>query len=118
MTDYLQKFSLAEKTAFVIGGLGLIGSEVSSAFAEAGARTIVLDLNNQKNLFFEGELNRKGYDVSFKTFNCADINNLDINFSNLIDEFGNPDIFINCSYPRTKDWGKSSFEHITLCLFQ
>ena len=33
MTDYLQKFRLDGKTAFVVGGLGLIGSEVSSSFA-------------------------------------------------------------------------------------
>ena len=56
MTDYLQKFRLDGKTAFVVGGLGLIGSEVSSAFAMAGAKTIVLDLDNNKSHFFHRNL--------------------------------------------------------------
>ena len=38
MTDYLDKFSLAGKIALVVGGLGLIGREISKAFASAGSK--------------------------------------------------------------------------------
>ena len=114
MIDYLQKFRLNEKTAFVVGGLGLIGREVSIAFAIAGAKTIVLDVESENGQLFEKEINKKGYDVCLKSFDCADMKQLDNNFSALINENGCPDIFINCSYPRTKDWGKSSFRDITL----
>jgi len=114
MIDYLQKFRLEEKKVFVIGGLGLIGREVSIALALAGAKTMVLDVESEKGSLFEDEINKKGYDVSFKFFDCADIKQLDNNFSVLLNEYGCPDIFINCSYPRTKDWGNSSFRDITL----
>ena len=29
-------------------------------------------------------------------------------------EFGCPDVFINCSYPRTKDWNQCSFKKVSL----
>ncbi len=38
MIDYIKKFSLENKTAFVVGGLGLIGKEVSKAFSMAGSK--------------------------------------------------------------------------------
>lgn len=118
MINYLQKFHLNEKTAFVIGGLGHIGREVSIAIAIAGAKTIMLDIESEKGQLFEKEINKKGYDVSFKSFDCAEMKQLDNNFSALLNENGCPDIFINCSYPRTKDWGKSSFREVTLASFQ
>ncbi len=114
MIDYLQKFRLNGKTAFVVGGLGLIGREVSIAFASAGAKTIVLDVESENGKLFEKEINKKGYNVNFKSFDCTDMKQLDNNFSALLNENGCPDIFVNCSYPRTKDWGKSSFRDITL----
>ena len=48
MINYLNKFNLNNKIAYVVGGLGLIGKEVSIAFASAGAETIVLDVNNNE----------------------------------------------------------------------
>ena len=48
MADYLKKFRLDDKTAFVVGGLGLIGSEVPRAFASVGGKTIILDLGGEK----------------------------------------------------------------------
>ena len=48
MINYLNKFNLNNKIAYVVGGLGLIGKEVSTAFASAGAETIVLDVNNNE----------------------------------------------------------------------
>ena len=47
MINYLNEFSLNNKTAFVVGGLGLIGKEVSTAYAQAGANTIVLDIKDE-----------------------------------------------------------------------
>ena len=43
MKDYLGKFRLDKKVAFVAGGLGLIGRETSCALASAGAKTVILD---------------------------------------------------------------------------
>jgi NAD(P)-dependent dehydrogenase (short-subunit alcohol dehydrogenase family) len=118
MIDSPQKYRLDYKTAYVVGGLGLIGREVSIAFAAAGAKTIVLDLDIEKGRLFELEMAEEGYDVRSNAFNCADMDNLDKNFSMLLDEHDCPDVFINCSYPRTENWSKSSFKNIELKSFR
>ena len=118
MIDYLKKFRLDGKTAYIMGGLGLIGKEVSTSYCQAGAKTIVLDVNDSACQAFEFELKDKGYEVTCRYFDCSAVAQLDKNFSHLLDEFGCPDVFINCSYPRTKDWGNSSFKDITLKSFR
>jgi NAD(P)-dependent dehydrogenase (short-subunit alcohol dehydrogenase family) len=118
MIDYLKKFSLDKKTAYIIGGLGLIGSEVSTAFASYGARTIILDLESEKGIAFAKKLDDAGHEAYFGIFDCRDMENLETNFTSLLNEYGLPDVFINCSYPRTSDWGKSSFKEITLSSFR
>jgi len=118
MIDYLNKFNLMSKTAFVVGGLGLIGREVSTAFVSAGAKTIVLDSDNRESAAFENEMRDAGYETYFRYFDCADMDQIDKNFSLLLKKFGYPDVFINCSYPRTEDWGMSSFKKVTLASFR
>jgi NAD(P)-dependent dehydrogenase (short-subunit alcohol dehydrogenase family) len=118
MIDYLKKFRLEDKTAYVVGGLGLIGREVSIAFASAGAKTIILDLKNEQTAAFEDAMCGAGYKLYFRPFDCSDMDQIGKNFSALLDEFGCPDVFINCSYPRAADWGKSSFRDITLASFR
>ena len=46
--NYLNKFSLKNKKAFVIGGSGLLGSEIIEALVSASAN--VINLDNNKNL--------------------------------------------------------------------
>ena len=48
MINYLHKFRLDKKTAYVIGGLGLIGKEISKAYAMAGAKVIILDVKKKE----------------------------------------------------------------------
>ena len=118
MVDYLQKFRLDNKISFVIGGLGLIGREVSIAFAMAGAKTIVLDLNDEIGKAFMNEMHDKGYGISYKSFDCANMQQMDKNYDILINEYGYPDVFINCSYPRTEDWSENSFKNISIESFR
>ena len=112
------KFRLDGKTAFVFGGLGLIGKKVSSAFAAVGAVTIALDLEGETAKGLEREQSRKEDEVHLKYFDCADLNHLEEHFSEVVDEFGTPDVFINCAYPRTQEWGKSSFKEIGFASFR
>ena len=56
MVDYLQKFRLDGKVAFVEGGLGLIGREVSTALSSAGAKSLVLDVKDSEGQVFAREL--------------------------------------------------------------
>ena len=71
MADYLKKSRLDGKTAFVIGGLGFIGREVSVAFSSAGAKTINLDLGSEKAVAFEKEVGEAGCDAHFRPFDCS-----------------------------------------------
>lgn len=118
MIDYLQKFRLDGKTAYIIGGLGLIGKEVSAALAVAGAKIVILDIDENDGETFSRNI--EGFDckVNFELFNCEDMDQIEKNFSGIISKNGCPDIFINCSYPRTADWGKSSFREVTLDSFR
>ena len=106
------------RIAFVVGGLGLIGKEVSKAFSMAGSKTIILDKNNKEGKLFNVKMNNKGYDTKFNIFDCSDMKNIELNFSLIIDKYDCPDIFINCSYPFTKDWSDTSFKNINLDSFQ
>lgn len=118
MIDYLNKFRLDKKTAYVVGGLGLIGREISMAYGMAGAKTIVLDIKKKEGLAFERKMQNLGYDLKYLFFDCAKTDKLEHNFSRVINKHKNLDIFINCSYPTTKDWSKNSFKQITFKSFK
>ncbi len=118
MIEYLEKFRLDGKTAFVVGGAGLIGREVSIALASSGAKTIILEKEEKTSLELIKGLRDKGYNAHFRAFNCSEMKNIEKSFISLIDEFRTMNILVNCSYPKTKDWGKSSFKEITLESFQ
>jgi NAD(P)-dependent dehydrogenase (short-subunit alcohol dehydrogenase family) len=118
MIDYQKKFRLDEKIAFVIGGMGLIGREISMAFASSGAKTYVFDLEKKQTVAFEKKSRDLGNELFFKPFDIADMERLEENFLRYLEEIGCPDIFINCSYPMTKDYGNSSFRNVTLSSFK
>jgi|GEM_PF-171272 len=118
MIDYLEKFRLEGKTAFVVGGIGLIGREISTACAMAGAKTVVLDVNESQGQSFEKEMKGNGYAFTFRYFDCSDMERLDRSFSKILEEFNGPDVFINSSYPHTEDWDKASFKDVSLEAFQ
>jgi len=113
MNNYLDRFSLSGKVAFVTGGAGLIGSEVSKAIASAGADVVILDIDRQKGLELEKEINKNGYKTKYVYYNSADIDGLNKKINRLIKQHGSCDIWVNCAYPRTKDW-KKPFEKTTL----
>ena len=102
--NYKKKFDLGNKTIFVLGGCGLIGKEVSKALSEFGAKVIVVDRNIKKN-------NKK---IFFEKMNLSNLPNLRKNINKLIKKYKVPDIMVNCTYPKTKDWKNNSFEKINI----
>ena len=55
MISYLKKFDLKEKLAFVVGGSGYIGSEISLALTSLNCKVIVLDKSpfiNKSKIYF------------------------------------------------------------------
>tara|TARA_B100001123_G_C15322084_1_gene1028288 strand:- start:1765 stop:2550 length:786 start_codon:yes stop_codon:yes gene_type:complete len=102
--SFLNKIKLTNKKVYILGGCGFIGSRVVSNILSVGANVIILDIQKkqiQKN-------------VKYEKFDCSNLKTLENNFNKIIKKIGCPDIFINCSYPRTKDWNQSSFNKVTL----
>lgn len=102
--NYKKKFDLSNKTVFVLGGCGLIGKEASKALIEFGAKVVVIDLNIKK-------INKK---IFYEKVNISNFNNLSKNINKLVKKYKVPDIFINCTYPKTKDWKNNSFKKINI----
>ncbi len=108
MKNYLDKFSLKKKIAFVAGGSGLLGTEVVKALADAGAKVIILDIDQKKSRGWH-----KNRDVHFEFFDATDLDNTDKNLQDLYLKYGPIDVWVNAFYPRTPDWGKK-VEDLTL----
>ncbi len=105
MTDYLKKFRLDGKNAVVVGGAGLIGREVVSALAQASARVVIAD-NNAKNAkkLVKSLSGAKGK-VTFTDFDISKLEDLKSNIESLVKSLKGIDIWVNCAYPKTADWG-------------
>ena len=100
------------KLAFVLGGAGLIGQEVSLALSLSGAKVICLDIiNNAKFL-------KKNKKIIYRYLDSANLKKSSTELNSIINKYGCPNIFINCSYPRSKDWRNSSFKKISLNNYQ
>ena len=114
MIDYLSKFSIKGKTVFVLGGSGLIGAEVSKALASAGALVVVIDVDKEKGYKLVKEISDCKYNAYFEYLDLTKLDQLEQNIDNLLDKYNSElDIFINVSYPKTKDWG-NDIDNLTL----
>jgi NAD(P)-dependent dehydrogenase (short-subunit alcohol dehydrogenase family) len=109
-SKYRDIFSLKNKTAFILGGHGLLGIEITKAISAYDAKTVVLDVNDHDNEAFDN--------VSYKYFDCSSLEKIEEKLLKIINEEGCPDIFVNCSYPRTSDWSKNTFQDISLKSYQ
>ena len=108
INKYKKKFDLSNKLAFILGGNGNIGNEIVSALSEFGAKIVILDITkNNQDL-------TKNKSIFFEYFDSTKLNLIEKNTKKIINKFGSPQIFINCSYPRTKNWSRSSFSKIKL----
>jgi NAD(P)-dependent dehydrogenase (short-subunit alcohol dehydrogenase family) len=86
-------FSLKGKTVYVCGGSGLIGRKTVEALSDAGAKTIVLDVTKTGK--------------KFEHFDVTDLERIEFNLRVIFKKHGGPHVWINLSYPRTKDWGQA-----------
>ena len=102
--SFLDKIKLTNKKVYILGGFGLIGSKVVTNTLSVGAKVIVLDIKKQQ----------VQKNVKYERFDCSKLKALEKNFDKIVKKFGFPDVFINCSYPRTQDWDQCSFNTINL----
>ena len=50
MINYQNQFKNKNKIAFIVGGSGFIGREITLALLSSGAKVIVLDIKKTKNI--------------------------------------------------------------------
>ena len=94
MTNFLD---IKKKKVFVFGGSGLIGNKISEDLREFGAKVVIIDLKKKRNFdFFKIDLKKTSL--------------LQKNINKLIKKYGCPDVVINTSYPKAKNW--SSYKYL------
>ena len=82
----------------------MIGSKIAKNILSIGGNVLILDIKKNKDL----------KNIKYIKFNCEKLNSSEKIIKKIIKEYGCPDVFINCSYPRTKDWNQCSFKKINL----
>lgn len=105
MKNYSQIFNLKEKKVLVVGGSGLIGSEIARALVDFKAHVTVLDLKNNNKF-------KNNQNIKFIKFDCSNYKKIKVFFLDYLKKNKCPDILINTSYPATKDWKKNSFQKV------
>jgi NAD(P)-dependent dehydrogenase (short-subunit alcohol dehydrogenase family) len=112
MSKYLGKIRLERKVAIVAGGLGLIGREIVAAFVEAGAKTVIVDIDDSRaKKFMEGFPDKA--DVYYENIDMADVGAAEKRLEQVRRKYGYLDVFVNSSYPKTSDWDRK-VEDLTL----
>jgi NAD(P)-dependent dehydrogenase (short-subunit alcohol dehydrogenase family) len=106
----MNPFNLNKKTIFIAGGDGLLGSAVVDICNFLGAKIIIIEK------FKKSKIN-KYENARYAFFDISDTRKLEENIKYLIYQFGVPDGFVNCSWPKTKDWKETSFKKINPDIF-
>lgn len=115
--NYLDKFKLSGKVTFVTGGVGLIGTEVTKALADAGGKVVILDIDEEKSNELIISLKKESKDVEFEEFDVTELDKIDSAIATLKSKYGRIDVWVNAAYPRTADWG-SKVEDLSLDSWQ
>ena len=105
MKNFQNPFQLKRKNIFVIGGTGLIGSEICALSANLGAKVLIID--KKKNTLIKNYKN-----IKFEKFDISNISKFKSFFIKVTKKYGFPNVLINCSYPRTSDWNKNNFHNV------
>jgi NAD(P)-dependent dehydrogenase (short-subunit alcohol dehydrogenase family) len=94
---YKKIFNFESKIIVVCGAGGLIGKELVKCYAELGARVVSLDINPCE----------ESSNVTALVCDINSENSVRETVKKIIKDFGRIDSWVNCAYPRTKDWGKT-----------
>ena len=76
--SFLNKIKLKNKNVFILGGMGLIGSEVVKNALSMEAKVIILDIKKAK----------KENNVKYERFDCSKMSKLEKHFNKIINKFG------------------------------
>ena len=102
--NFKKLFNLNHHDVYVLGGCGLIGTQIVKALEEFGASVTVFDLDIKNE--------SKKSKTKYVKFNCANEKSIKNFFTNYMRKNKCPNVFINASYPVSKDWKKNTFKEI------
>ena len=95
---------MKKKLVFIVGGNGSIGSEIVKKF---------IKLKNHKIIILDIKKNKKyNKDINQIYFDLGNLKNISTNLKKITKKFGCPDIFINSSYPITKNWKNINYNNL------
>jgi len=97
--NYNSFFDLSNKVAVVVGGAGLIGSEIAKGLSDFGAKVYIADIDKQAS----GRIKARG--IKFIYLDIASEDSIFRALNAVCKEAKGINILINCAYPRTDDWG-------------
>ncbi|WP_374630824.1 SDR family oxidoreductase [Ferrovibrio sp.] len=99
----VNQFDLVGRTAYVTGGLGLIGGAICEGLQQAGARVVALEpaavLAGRHGVLPSGYVT--------EAFSATDAAVFAASLPGLYARHGRPAIWVNAAYPRTANWGAS-----------
>lgn len=96
MTDQRQhRFDLSGQLAWVVGGAGLLGSEVSRALAEHGAHVIIADAAPDRAESLAGELTGAGLLATGRSLDVGDVDAVDAQAAAIGRDHDRLDIVVN-----------------------
>jgi len=102
---YKGLFSCENKVAVVTGGGGLIGREIIRGLREFGAFVYAADIDREKTAGIPDDK------CKFLPLDITSEESINNAVDEVVRQSGRLDIYINCAYPRTSDWG-AKFEDI------
>lgn len=89
------RFDLTDKVAWVAGGAGQLGAEVSRALAEHGARVVVADRRLDEAERVAAELVADGHQAEGVELDVADVDAVDAQAADIATRHGGIDIAVN-----------------------
>ena len=91
----MTRFEIKDKVAIVTGGAGGIGSHITRAFSEAGAKVVIASRNQENLDKLAAEVNASGGEVVGIATDVCQPEQVDNLVNQTIDKFGRIDILVN-----------------------
>lgn len=93
---------LNDKTAVITGAASGIGRATARAFAEAGARVLLADIDETKGILAAAELRAAGHAAEYLAVNLTDPASIAAFAAQVLERYGAPDVLVNGA-----GWGKT-----------
>lgn len=99
---------LKDKIVVIAGASGLIGKELCNGFLKQGSTVVITSRSDTKGRELEKKLNKLHQGkAAYCQLDITIEKSVDDLIKFVLDKFYRIDIFVNCSWPKTKDWMKN-----------